>query len=62
MLRGEEFRYEISSVLEMIAETYDKDVGVENLKKLLDLLDDGTKTVKSSIVDLIVDKCPHLFN
>ena len=59
---GEEFRYEISSVLEMIAETYDKDVGVEKIRKLLDLFDDGTKTVKSSIVDLIVDKCPHLFN
>lgn len=46
----------------MIAETYDKDVGVENFRKILELSDDGTKTVKSSIVDLIVDKCPHLFN
>ena len=59
---GEEFRYKISSVQEMIAETYDRDAGGEKFRKVLDLLDDGTKTVKSSIVDLIVDKCPHLFN
>ena len=59
---GEEFRYKISSVQDMIAETYDKDADGEKFRKLLELLDDGTETVKSSIVDLIVDKCPHLFN
>ena len=59
---GEEFRYKISSVQDMIAETCERAADGEKFRKLLELLDDGTETVKSSIVDLIVDKCPHLFN
>ena len=58
----EEFRYKISSLQEMMAETYGMDARGDKIQKLLELLDDGTETVKSSIVDLIVDKCPHLFN
>ena len=58
---GEEPRYKVSSVEDLITETFEEEEVGEKFRSLLELLDDGTHTVKSIVVDLIIDKCPHLF-
>ena len=58
---GEETRYQISIVRDLITETFEEEAVRERIRSLLELLDDGTNTVKSSVVDIIVDNCPHLF-
>ena len=57
----EETRYQISIVRDLITETFEEEGVRDRIRSLLELLDDGTNTVKSSVVDIIVDNCPHLF-
>ena len=59
--RHDEDRYPISSLFDVIASG---DYGLmitDKFKMLLDLLDDGSGTVSSSLMDQIMSSCPHLF-
>ena len=54
-------RYPISSLCDIIASGDDGLKITSKFRKLLELLDDGSGTVNSSVLDQIMTSCPHLF-
>ena len=43
----------------MVKETFGSSTS-EKFDKLLELLDDGSGAISSTVIDKIIDKCPHL--
>ena len=54
-------RYPISSLCDIIASGDDGIKITSKFRNLLELLDDGSGTVSSSLLDQIMTSCPHLF-
>ena len=59
--KDDNYRYPISSVYDIIASGDDGLKITDKFTRLLELLDDGSGTVSSSLLDQIMSSCPHLF-